>query len=66
MGLPGVTLDLATLSAMGVKRISVGSSLCRVAFSAFYRAAEEMQQKGAFTFGNGLITYDTFNEMFEQ
>ena len=66
MGLPGVTLDLATLSAMGVKRISVGSSLCRVALTAFYRAAEEMQQKGTFTFGNGLIPYDTVNEMFAE
>jgi 2-methylisocitrate lyase-like PEP mutase family enzyme len=60
------SFDLATLSAMGVKRISVGSSLCRVALSAFYRAAEEMQQTGTFAFGNGLIPYDTFNEMFEQ
>jgi 2-methylisocitrate lyase-like PEP mutase family enzyme len=61
----GNTLDLATLSAMGVKRISVGSVLSRVALTAFYRAAEEMQQKGTFSFGNDLVAYDKFNEMFE-
>jgi 2-methylisocitrate lyase-like PEP mutase family enzyme len=61
----GSALDLATLSAMGVKRISVGSSLSRVALTAFFRAAEEMQQNGTFTFGDGLIPYDKFNEMFE-
>jgi 2-methylisocitrate lyase-like PEP mutase family enzyme len=61
----GSTLDLATLSGMGVRRISVGSALSRVALSAFFRAAKEMQQKGTFTFGEGLIPYDKFNEMFE-
>ena len=66
MPIAGANFDLATLSAMGVKRISVGSGLSRVALTAFYRAAEEMRQKGTFTFGNGLIAYDAFNELFEQ
>ena len=65
MPVQGSALDLATLSGMGVKRVSVGSALSRVALTAFFRAAEEMQQKGTFTFGNGLIPYDKFNEMFE-
>jgi 2-methylisocitrate lyase-like PEP mutase family enzyme len=65
MGLVGVQLDLATLSAMGVKRISVGSSLSRVALTAFLRAAQEMQQHGTFTFANNLVSYKEFNEMFE-
>jgi 2-methylisocitrate lyase-like PEP mutase family enzyme len=50
MGLSGVQLDLATLSAMGVKRISVGSALCRTALGAFLRAAREMREHGTFTF----------------
>ena len=54
MPVQGGTLDLPALSAMGVKRISVGSTLSRVALTAFLRAAEEMQRKGTFTFGNGL------------
>jgi 2-methylisocitrate lyase-like PEP mutase family enzyme len=65
MGLTGVQLDLATLSAMGVKRISVGSSLSRVALTAFLRAAQEMQQHGTFTFGNDLVPYKEINDMFE-
>ena len=65
MGLSGVQLDLATLSAMGVKRISVGSSLSRVALTAFLRAAQEMQQHGTFTFGNDLVPYKEINDMFE-
>ena len=50
MGLRGVQLSLAELSAMGVKRISVGSSLARAALGAFLCAANEMREKGTFTF----------------
>jgi 2-methylisocitrate lyase-like PEP mutase family enzyme len=64
MGLSGVQLDLARLSAMGVKRISVGSSLSRVALTAFLRAAQEMQQHGTFTFGNDLVSYKEIDDMF--
>jgi 2-methylisocitrate lyase-like PEP mutase family enzyme len=61
----GLHLDVAALSAMGVRRISVGSTLSRVALTAFLHAAEELQQKGTFTFAKDLIAYDKFNEMFE-
>ena len=44
MGLQGVQLDLTALSAMGVKRISVGSALTRAAFGAFLGAAREMKE----------------------
>jgi 2-methylisocitrate lyase-like PEP mutase family enzyme len=64
MGLSGVQLDLATLSAMGVKRISVGSSLSRAALTAFLHAAREMQQHGTFTFGNDLVSYKEINDLF--
>ena len=50
MGLQGVQLSLAELSAIGVKRISVGSALCRAALGAFLRAAREMREHGTFTF----------------
>jgi 2-methylisocitrate lyase-like PEP mutase family enzyme len=50
MGLKGVQLSLAELSAIGVRRVSVGSALCRVALGAFLRAAREMQEHGTFTF----------------
>jgi len=50
MGLQGVQLSLADLSAIGVRRVSVGSALNRVALGAFLRAAREMHEHGTFTF----------------
>jgi len=56
MGLPGVHLHLADLSALGVKRISVGSGLSRAALGAFLRAAREMRDSGTFTFSAGAVS----------
>ena len=50
MGLRGVQLSRAELSAMGVRRISVGSALQRTALGALLRAAREMRGQGTFTF----------------
>jgi 2-methylisocitrate lyase-like PEP mutase family enzyme len=50
MGLRGAALSLAELSALGVKRVSVGSALCRAALGAFLRAAHEMREHGTFAF----------------
>lgn len=50
MGLRGVQLSLAELSELGVKRVSVGSSLYRAALGAFLRAAHEMREQGTFTY----------------
>jgi len=50
MGLVGAQLGLEELSKIGVKRISVGSSLQRAALGAFLRAAGEMSAKGTFTY----------------
>ena len=44
------TLTVADLAAAGVKRISVGGSVSRFALGAFFAAAREMKDKGAFTF----------------
>jgi len=64
MGLAGVQLNLDELSALGVKRISVGSVLSRVALSAFIRAAEEMRDQGTFTFGDHIISFRDISAMF--
>jgi 2-methylisocitrate lyase-like PEP mutase family enzyme len=50
MGLQGVQLSVAELSAIGVRRISVGSALYRTALGAFLRAAHEMKERGTFEF----------------
>ncbi len=65
MGLQGVQLDLATLSAIGVRRISVGSALSRAALAAFLRAATEMRDRGTFTFAADAIPTKDISAMFE-
>jgi 2-methylisocitrate lyase-like PEP mutase family enzyme len=65
MGIPGASLNLATLSAIGVKRVSVGSALARTAMGAFLRAAREMQQYGTFTFAEQAASSREIFDMFE-
>ena len=65
MGLPGVRLSLAELSEIGVQRISVGSVLSRVALSAFMRAAEEMRDRGTFSFGDDIVSFRDISAMME-
>ena len=64
MGLAGVKLTLADLSQIGVKRISVGSVLSRVALSAFIRAGEEMRDHGTFSFGDDIVSFRDVIAMF--
>jgi 2-methylisocitrate lyase-like PEP mutase family enzyme len=64
MGLQGVQLSLAELSAIGVKRVSVGSALCRAALGAFLRAAQEMQDRGTFTFAEEAVSFRDLSAMF--
>jgi len=64
MGLQGAQLDLATLSALGVKRVSVGSTLTRAALGAFLRAAREMRDHGTFTFAADAVSYKEISAIF--
>jgi 2-methylisocitrate lyase-like PEP mutase family enzyme len=63
-GLTGARLSLADLSAVGVRRVSVGSLLSRVALGAFLRAAAEMQERGTFSFADEAVPYQDLSEMF--
>jgi 2-methylisocitrate lyase-like PEP mutase family enzyme len=63
MGLRGVQLDVAALSKMGVKRISVGSALCRAAVGAFLRAAREMREHGTFAFAKDAASMQEISAM---
>lgn len=65
VGVQGIQLSLATLSALGVKRVSVGSALTRAALGAFLRAGREMQQRGTFSFAEEAVSYRELSEMFE-
>ena len=64
MGLQGAQLSLAELSEIGVKRVSVGSALCRAALGAFLRAAREMRESGTFEFAAEAVSYREISGMF--
>jgi 2-methylisocitrate lyase-like PEP mutase family enzyme len=64
MGLRGVQLTLAELSEIGVKRVSVGSSLCRAALGAFLHAAREMKDSGSFHFAEEAASMKEISAMF--
>jgi 2-methylisocitrate lyase-like PEP mutase family enzyme len=64
MGLSGVQLSLADLSKMGVRRISVGSALSRVALGAFLEAAHEMREHGTFAFAENAARSRDISAMF--
>lgn len=55
IGMPGTAFTVAELAGAGVKRISVGSLLARVAFGAFVAAAREMAGQGSFQFANDAM-----------
>jgi 2-methylisocitrate lyase-like PEP mutase family enzyme len=65
MGIPGASLNLAALSAIGVRRVSIGSGLARTAFGAFLRAAREMRERGTFTFAEDAAKTGEIVSMFE-
>jgi len=64
-GLTGAPLSLADLSALGVRRVSVGSLLSRVALGAFLRAASEMRAHGTFSFTGDAVPYRDLNDTFD-
>lgn len=45
---PAAGLSVARLADLGVRRISVGSGLARVAWGAFIRAATGLAEQGSF------------------
>ncbi len=58
-------LRVSDLAEMGVRRISVGSSLARAAWTGFIRAAREIAEKGSFGAFNGLTSYSELNGFFQ-
>jgi 2-methylisocitrate lyase-like PEP mutase family enzyme len=55
-------ITVAQLAAAGVRRISLGSALARVALSAAVAAAREVHEQGTFTFAGVPSTYAEINE----
>jgi 2-methylisocitrate lyase-like PEP mutase family enzyme len=61
---PGPGLSRARLAELGVRRISVGSALARVAWGAFARAARNMLEAGEFDELAGAMPFAELNEAF--
>ena len=61
-GWPG--LSVTEIAELGVRRISVGGALARVAWAGFMRAAREISEKGMFTELGGGHSRDELHKMF--
>ena len=64
MGFADPTLTVAQLSDAGVKRISVGGALSRVALAAVLRCAREMKDTGSFTFVREMAPIQDLRQAF--
>jgi 2-methylisocitrate lyase-like PEP mutase family enzyme len=56
-GLGPTPLTVEQLAAAGVRRISVGSALARIALGAFLDAAREMKARGSFSFTSRAASF---------
>ena len=59
------TLTAAQLAKAGVKRISVGGALSRLALASFLRAAHEMKEQGRFTWIADTVSAKELKRLFD-
>jgi 2-methylisocitrate lyase-like PEP mutase family enzyme len=59
-------LTVAQLAAVGVKRISVGGALSRLALAAFLRGAREMAERGGFTWMRDTVPSKELKDVFRR
>ena len=64
MSRPNPALSVSKLRDMGVRRISVGSALARVAWGAFVRAAKDLAEEGSFEKFSEAATFKELDEVF--
>ena len=60
------SLTLAQLAQAGVKRVSVGGALSRLALAAFLRGAREMRDKGGFTWVRDTVPSQDLKPVFRR
>lgn len=65
LGLSSSTLTLDDLRELGVRRVSVGSSLARAAFGGFLKAARELHQ-GRADFARDAAPFVELNDLFKR
>lgn len=59
-------LTIADMAEIGVRRVSVGGALMRVAFGAFVRAAEELMKDGTFNGFKDAAPHGELNNFFRK
>jgi 2-methylisocitrate lyase-like PEP mutase family enzyme len=59
-------LRVADLAEMGVRRVSVGSSLARAAWTGFIDAAKRIADEGSFAGFDGAVPYAELNKFFRK
>src|ERR1700722_7840108 len=57
-------LKMSDLAELGVRRVSVGSSLARAAWTGFIRAAKLIAEEGSFAGLENTVPYSELNEFF--
>jgi len=62
---PEPELTVSRLGDLGVRRVSVGSALARVAWGAFTRAARAVFESGSFDGLAGAAAFDELNRLFD-
>ncbi len=66
MGLSGSDVSFKELAGLGVRRVSIGGSLARSIYYNIRQAAEEMYNRGTFTYASNQIPQNELNEIFER
>ena len=64
MSAPSSVLSVSRLADLGVRRISVGSALARVAWGAFIRAARGISETGSFDTLGDAVSFADLNAVF--
>jgi 2-methylisocitrate lyase-like PEP mutase family enzyme len=59
-------LTVADIAGLGARRISVGSSLARAAWTGFLNAAKLIAKDGSFAGFEGLVTGQELNQLFQR
>lgn len=64
-GIGTTRFSLAELAAIGVRRVSIGTSFARAALAALLRAGREVRERGTFGYLDGVPTVADFNELID-
>ena len=55
--------DVAALAALGVRRVTIGATFARFAYSALVRAADELKSVGTYSYSDDIATHADMNRL---